>query len=97
MSYEGKTPLSIPQQPLDILLPFPKQSSNGHTIELLRQLVGEILGKDEVYSVTYSPVLCPVSKEIGGGNNQLFTIKPHWWRSPNGSSADRYTRISDRP
>ncbi|WVQ66487.1 uncharacterized protein L199_004668 [Kwoniella botswanensis] len=84
MSSEGKTPLSIPKQPLDILLPFPKQSSNGHTIELLRQLVGKILAKDEVYSITYSPVLCPVSKEDGGGNNQLFTIKPHWWRNPNG-------------
>nr|XP_019003743.1 uncharacterized protein I203_03891 [Kwoniella mangroviensis CBS 8507]OCF67204.1 hypothetical protein I203_03891 [Kwoniella mangroviensis CBS 8507] len=84
MSSEVKFSLPIPKQPLEILLPFPKQNPSEHTIQLLRKLVQKILDHKEIYSVTYSPVLCPVYKEDGGGNNQLFTIKPHWWRNPNG-------------
>nr|XP_018260463.1 uncharacterized protein I303_07383 [Kwoniella dejecticola CBS 10117]OBR82621.1 hypothetical protein I303_07383 [Kwoniella dejecticola CBS 10117] len=79
-----KTPLPIPDQPLDILLPLPKESTNAHTLTLLRELVEGILEKDVRYSVTFSPILCPVGKEEGGGKNKLFTIKPHWWQTQDG-------------
>nr|XP_019043319.1 hypothetical protein I302_07894 [Kwoniella bestiolae CBS 10118]OCF22249.1 hypothetical protein I302_07894 [Kwoniella bestiolae CBS 10118] len=84
MSAQTKTPLSTPKQPLEILLPFPRTSPNSHSLRLLGELVNEILSNEEVYSVTYSPVLCPVPKDEGGGRKQLFTIKPHWWQTTNG-------------
>nr|XP_019009124.1 uncharacterized protein I206_05769 [Kwoniella pini CBS 10737]OCF47905.1 hypothetical protein I206_05769 [Kwoniella pini CBS 10737] len=80
-----KAPLPIPRQPLDILLPIPRRTSNAHTLNLLRQLVDEILDKDATYSITFSPILCPVPKAEGGGKNQLFTMKPHWWQLEDGS------------
>ncbi|WWC93015.1 uncharacterized protein L201_007979 [Kwoniella dendrophila CBS 6074] len=77
-------PLSIPADPLDILLPLPKQTTDTNTITILHELVDEILSTNETYSVTFSPVLCPVEKDEGGGKNQLFTVKPYWWQTEDG-------------
>ncbi|ODN94340.1 hypothetical protein L198_05197 [Cryptococcus wingfieldii CBS 7118] len=67
--------LNIPNKPSEIITPFPV-SPNGPSKNALKVL-GQILRKateaNEVYSVTFSEVLCPE------GKNHLFSLKPYFW------------------
>ena len=57
----------VPLTPTEVH-PIPKQ-----TLPLLRKVVTGILESDDVFSVTNSPLTCPV------GRNHLFTLKPYFW------------------
>ncbi|WRT69496.1 uncharacterized protein IL334_006482 [Kwoniella shivajii] len=76
--------LPIPHHPLDILLPPPNTSPTPHALHMLEKLCDNLCSENEIFSITFSPVLCPVPVKGGGGKNQLFTIKPHWWQNKDG-------------
>ncbi|RXK37503.1 hypothetical protein M231_05224 [Tremella mesenterica] len=66
-------PIPPPKYPGLILTPCLEDNPAPHTLKLLEKLCKNYIGSDEVFSVTYSPLLCPE------GKNYLYTLKPYWW------------------
>ncbi|OXC70416.1 hypothetical protein AYX13_00891 [Cryptococcus neoformans] len=65
--------LKIPNKPAEILTPFPRPDPSPEGLKVLRQICRKAVESDEVYSVTFSDLLCPE------GKNHLFTLKPYYW------------------
>lgn len=63
------------------LVPAPntQQAPTPAAAKLLGQVAKSYLSKNEVYSVTNSPLCCPE------GKNYLIALKPYWWEDPEGS------------
>ncbi|EIW71319.1 hypothetical protein TREMEDRAFT_67696 [Tremella mesenterica DSM 1558] len=66
-------PIPPPRYPGLILTSCLEDNPAPHTLKLLEKLCKNYIGSDEVFSVTYSPLLCPE------GKNYLYTLKPYWW------------------
>ncbi|ORX37536.1 alginate lyase-domain-containing protein [Kockovaella imperatae] len=64
------TDIEPPKYPLVILQPCPTHVPD---LTLLNRMVKRILSTDEEYSVTFSPLVCPVDKRY------LFSLKPYYW------------------
>lgn len=68
----------VPYHPLTILTPPLYQQPNGETLKLIRAAVARIIGDETVYSVTFSPIVCPADKR------SLFVFRPFFWQRENG-------------
>lgn len=69
----------VPLHPLTILTPPLAGKPDEKTLELIRTAVERICADDVVYSVTNSPVLCPVDKRY------LYVLHPHYWQKDDGT------------
>ena len=67
------TTLPVPKHPLEILIPFPAQPTNPITRQILLDICNKYIDSTEIFSVTFSPLLCPENR------NHLFTLKPYLW------------------
>jgi len=69
----------VPFHPLIILTPPSHGQPEEKTLQLIQAAVDRICADDTVYSVTYSPVLCPDDKRY------LYVLHPHYWQKSDGS------------
>lgn len=69
----------VPVNPLTILTPPLHGQSDEQTLQLIRAAVDRICADDTVYSVTFSPVVCPVDKRY------LYVLHPYYWQNGDGS------------
>ena len=65
--------IPIPKYPLTILTPPPFRTPTAEVLKVLERRVWGLVSSDHVWSVTFSPILCPE------GKNWLFTLKPYYW------------------
>ncbi|WVN89459.1 uncharacterized protein L203_104682 [Cryptococcus depauperatus CBS 7841] len=65
--------LNVPIWSENILTPFPRPDPSPQGLKMLRQICRKQVESNEVYSVTFSEILCPE------GKNNLFTLKPYFW------------------
>ena len=69
----------VPVNPLTILTPPLHGQPDENALQLIRAAVDRICADDTVFSVTFSPMLCPVDKRY------LYVLHPHYWQKEDGS------------
>lgn len=65
--------VAVPKYPLVIHTPAPFRPPSHTAHAILDKVARGLIISAQVWSVTYSPVLCPL------GKNWLFTLKPYYW------------------
>lgn len=65
--------LNVPKYPDLPLLPPAHEPLNNKAVNRLKQLCDKATQSGETYTITNSPITCPV------GKHYLYTLKPYWW------------------
>jgi len=65
--------VAVPKYPLVMLTPRSSRPPTQETLALIEKTAKVHIESKELWSVTYSPLVCPE------GKNWLFSLKPYYW------------------
>lgn len=74
----GSKVLNVPKYPDLPLMPTSHEPLNNKAVERLKALCDKAVKSGETYTITNSPITCPV------GKHYLYTLKPYWWETKPG-------------